>query len=32
MALFAQDFDEAASDCNKRPIHQLFAVDGGDQT
>ena len=31
MALFGQDFDEAASDCSKRRIHQLFAANGGDQ-
>ena len=31
MALSGQGFDEVASDCSKRRIHQLFAANGGDQ-
>jgi hypothetical protein len=32
MVLSGQDFDEGASDCSRRRIHQLFAANGGGQT
>ena len=31
MALSVQDYDEAASDCNRWRIRQLFAATAGDQ-